>query len=141
MPTYQYKREDGSVFDLFQGINDAALTTCPETGQKVQRVISGGGGVVYKGTGWYVTDYKAKKDAPSPRASKGEPAEGGSGSGSDSGSGTGSGVGAAGDASGSSASSATGAHGSAGGSATGEGPSRAGGVGSGSTSAEATGSR
>lgn len=58
MPTYQYKREDGSIFEVFQGMNDAALTHCPETGQKVQRVITGGGGVVYKGTGWYVTDYK-----------------------------------------------------------------------------------
>lgn len=58
MPTYEYKREDGSVFEILQGINDTALETCPETGQKVKRMISGGGGVVYKGTGFYVTDYK-----------------------------------------------------------------------------------
>lgn len=58
MPTYEYKREDGSMFEIFQGINDSALETCPETGQKVKRMISGGGGVVYKGTGFYVTDYK-----------------------------------------------------------------------------------
>jgi len=58
MPTYQYKREDGSIFEVFQSINDPALTHCPETGQTVQRMITGGGGVVYKGTGWYVTDYK-----------------------------------------------------------------------------------
>lgn len=58
MPTYEYKREDGSVFEITQGINDEPLTTCPETGQPVNRIISGGGGVVYKGSGWYVTDYK-----------------------------------------------------------------------------------
>lgn len=58
MPTYEYKREDGTTFDVWQGINDDPLTECPETGQKVKRVISGGGGVVYKGDGWYVTDYK-----------------------------------------------------------------------------------
>jgi putative FmdB family regulatory protein len=58
MPTYEYKREDGSVFEFSQSINDAPLKTCPETGQAVKRIISGGGGVVYKGTGWYVTDYK-----------------------------------------------------------------------------------
>lgn len=58
MPTYEYKREDGSVFELLQGINDPALETCPDTGQKVKRLISGGGGVVYKGSGFYVTDYK-----------------------------------------------------------------------------------
>ncbi|PWN07772.1 FmdB family zinc ribbon protein [Rhodohalobacter mucosus] len=58
MPTYEYKREDGTVFEFIQGMNDKPLTTCPDTGQPVKRIISGGGGVVYKGTGWYVTDYK-----------------------------------------------------------------------------------
>lgn len=58
MPTYEYKREDGTLFEFFQGMNDKPLETCPETGQKVKRMISGGGGVVYKGTGFYITDYK-----------------------------------------------------------------------------------
>ncbi len=58
MPTYEYKREDGSVFEMIQKMSDKPLTVCPTTGQKVRRVISGGGGVVYKGEGWYVTDYK-----------------------------------------------------------------------------------
>jgi len=58
MPTYEYKREDGTTFEIRQSINDDPLEKCPETGQKVKRVITGGGGVVYKGDGWYVTDYK-----------------------------------------------------------------------------------
>lgn len=58
MPTYEYKREDGSTFEITQSINDDPLKKCPTTGQPVKRIISGGGGVVYKGTGWYVTDYK-----------------------------------------------------------------------------------
>lgn len=58
MPTYIYKREDGSRFEIQQRISDEALKTCPETGQKVSRVITGGAGVVYKGDGWYVKDYK-----------------------------------------------------------------------------------
>ncbi len=58
MPTYEYKREDGTTFEVRQGINDEPLTECPDTGQKVSRIITGGGGVVYKGSGWYVTDYK-----------------------------------------------------------------------------------
>lgn len=58
MPTYEYKREDGTTFEIKQSINDDPLKKCPDTGQKVKRVISGGGGVVYKGDGWYVTDYK-----------------------------------------------------------------------------------
>ncbi len=58
MPTYEYKREDGSRFEMTQKMSEDPLTFCPTTGQKVKRVISGGGGVVYKGEGWYVTDYK-----------------------------------------------------------------------------------
>lgn len=58
MPTYEYKRQDGSVFEIIQGINDKPLEKCPDTGQPVKRIITGGGGVVYKGDGWYVTDYK-----------------------------------------------------------------------------------
>ncbi len=58
MPTYEYKREDGTTFEVRQSINDDPLEKCPDTGQSVKRVITGGGGVVYKGDGWYVTDYK-----------------------------------------------------------------------------------
>jgi putative FmdB family regulatory protein len=62
MPTYKYKREDGTTFEVRQSIKDDALEKCPETGQKVKRVISGGGGVVYKGEGFYVNDYKKDKN-------------------------------------------------------------------------------
>lgn len=72
MPTYEYKREDGTTFEVRQSINDDPLTKCPKTGQKVKRVITGGGGVVYKGDGWYVTDYKnnGKKNGSSGETSK-----------------------------------------------------------------------
>jgi putative FmdB family regulatory protein len=67
MPTYQYKREDGTMFEIVQKISDDALKNCPETGQKVKRVITGGSGVVYKGSGWYVTDYKNRNgNGPNP---------------------------------------------------------------------------
>jgi putative FmdB family regulatory protein len=65
MPTYSYKREDGTTFDIQQKISESALEVCPTTEQKVKRIITGGGGVVYKGDGWYVTDYKDKKGTPS----------------------------------------------------------------------------
>ncbi len=80
MPTYEYKREDGTIFEIRQGINDDPLEKCPETGQKVKRIISGGGGVVYKGDGWYVKEYKNNSN-PS-QGSK--PAAGGSAGRSDS---------------------------------------------------------
>lgn len=88
MPTYEYRREDGSIFEIRQGINDKPLEKCPDTGQKVIRLISGGGGVVYKGDGWYVTDYKDKSggngssdsSAGSSASSTGSSASGGSSS-------------------------------------------------------------
>jgi putative FmdB family regulatory protein len=57
MPTYVYRREDGTTFEVVQRITDDALTEDPETGQKVERVISGGIGLQFKGTGFYITDY------------------------------------------------------------------------------------
>lgn len=79
MPTYEYKREDGTTFEIRQNINDEPLKTCPDTGQKVKRVISGGGGVLYKGDGWYVTDYKnngAKKNGTKSENTKADPPAG-----------------------------------------------------------------
>lgn len=72
MPTYKYKREDGTTFEIRQSIKDDALEECPETGQKVKRVISGGGGVVYKGEGFYVNDYKNGKNGSNGSSSNGE---------------------------------------------------------------------
>ncbi|MEX0646379.1 MAG: FmdB family zinc ribbon protein [Balneolaceae bacterium] len=63
MPTYEYKREDGTIFEIMHGMSDKPLTTCPTTGQSVKRIISGGNGIVYKGTGFYNTDYKDRKDS------------------------------------------------------------------------------
>ncbi len=57
MPTYLYKRDDGSTFEIEQRITDARLTVCPTTGQPVTRLISGGAGLVFKGSGFYATDY------------------------------------------------------------------------------------
>jgi len=65
MPTYEYIREDGTTFEVFQSIKDEPLEQCPDTGQKVKRIISGGGGVVYKGDGFYITDYKNKVNGKS----------------------------------------------------------------------------
>ncbi|MBC8555131.1 MAG: hypothetical protein H8D23_36425 [Candidatus Brocadiales bacterium] len=60
MPTYDYIcKECRLEFELFQGINDAAVTTCPECKGSVRRIISGGAGIIFKGSGFYVTDNKA----------------------------------------------------------------------------------
>lgn len=59
MPTYVYRREDGSTFEIDQRITEDALTVCPTTGQKVKRVITGAG-LLFKGSGFYLTDYARK---------------------------------------------------------------------------------
>lgn len=60
MPTYIYKREDGTTFEIDQRITEDALTECPTTGQAVKRVITGGTGLIFKGSGFYLTDYARK---------------------------------------------------------------------------------
>lgn len=79
MPTYEYKREDGSTFEMIQSMSDDALKTCPQTGQPVKRMISGGSGVVYKGTGFYVTDYKNNGNGSASSENSGSDNKSGSG--------------------------------------------------------------
>ena len=57
MPTYIYRRDDGTTFEIDQRITEDALKTCPTTGQDVTRVITGGTGLIFKGSGFYLTDY------------------------------------------------------------------------------------
>ena len=58
MPTYEYKCTKGHTFEAFQRITEAPLTKCPECKSAVRRVINGGMGVIFKGSGFYSTDNK-----------------------------------------------------------------------------------
>ena len=62
MPTYEYIcNECGDRFDHFQSMSSPALsqrTDCDKRGCNVSRVISGGTGLIFKGSGFYLTDYK-----------------------------------------------------------------------------------
>ncbi len=60
MPTYVYRREDGTTFEIEQRITDPPLTHCPTTGQRVKRIITGSAGLIFKGSGFYLTDYARK---------------------------------------------------------------------------------
>ena len=89
MPTYEYVCEKcGHEFEAFQPISAAPLKTCPENlcAQKkwgrgrVKKQISGGGGLLFKGSGFYITDYRsknykeaAKKESSHSTAAKTEP--------------------------------------------------------------------
>jgi len=65
MPTYEYKcKSCGHIFDFFQKMTDEPLHVCPKCGGEVIRVIHGGTGLIFKGSGWYVTDY-GKGKSPS----------------------------------------------------------------------------
>ncbi len=58
MPTYEYKCTNGHTFEAFQSITEAPLSRCPKCKAAVRRVINGGMGVIFKGSGFYTTDYK-----------------------------------------------------------------------------------
>ncbi len=61
MPTYEYKCNNcGYVFEEFQGINDEPIKICPKCGGSVSKKISAGVGLIFKGSGFYITDYKRK---------------------------------------------------------------------------------
>lgn len=61
MPTYDYLCDACShKFEEFQGINDKLLTKCPQCGKKkLRRLFGGGAGLIFKGSGFYQTDYRS----------------------------------------------------------------------------------
>ena len=57
MPTYGYEcKKCGHSFDVFQSMKDEPLKICPECGKELRRLINGGNGIIFKGSGFYVTD-------------------------------------------------------------------------------------
>ncbi|MFQ5746696.1 MAG: FmdB family zinc ribbon protein [Gemmatimonadota bacterium] len=86
MPTYEYEcRACGHRFERFQHINDRVIRTCPECGKRsVRRLISAGGGIVFKGPGFYATDYR-KGPAPSRDGGRGKKESPDAGSGAEGG--------------------------------------------------------
>ena len=60
MPIYEYRRPDGTTFEIVQSFSDEALTHDPETGVTVQRVLHAPA-VHFKGSGFYNTDYGTRK--------------------------------------------------------------------------------
>lgn len=61
MPTYEYQCRSGAHrFEARQGITASPLTRCPHCGKKVDRLISAGAGFLFKGSGFYTTDYRSK---------------------------------------------------------------------------------
>lgn len=64
MPTYEYECSAcGHAFEALQSMKDAKLTKCPKCAKsKLQRLIGSGSGMIFKGSGFYETDYKRKSE-------------------------------------------------------------------------------
>ena len=61
MPTYEYQcKKCKHAFDVFQSMTDDPLKECPECKGEVKRLIGSGSGMIFKGSGFYATDYKRK---------------------------------------------------------------------------------
>jgi len=89
MPTYEYECTKNHRFEKFQSMTDAPLKKCPKCGRKARRLISSGAGILFKGSGFYQTDYRSsdykkkaeaesgavKKETEKPRSKEAEKKE------------------------------------------------------------------
>src|SRR6185503_11687740 len=87
MPTYEYRCAKGHRFDVFQKMSDPPVAKCPQCGKPAERLIVPGAGFLFKGEGFYITDYRSddykKKKAseqPTQVASPGKSESGAKGS-------------------------------------------------------------
>ncbi|MDO8541856.1 MAG: zinc ribbon domain-containing protein [Opitutaceae bacterium] len=87
MPTYEYVcQKCGHAFEAFQSMRDEPLKKCPECRKPaLKRLVGSGAGLIFKGTGFYITDYKNKgggnKEGGEGKGSEGKSGEGKSGEG------------------------------------------------------------
>lgn len=76
MPTYEYQCDNcGKEFDIFQSIKDKPASVCEECGGHLTKLLSAGTGLIFKGSGFYITDYKTKSGGED--AAPSAPKEGG----------------------------------------------------------------
>lgn len=59
MPTYEYECKKCGPFEVFQSIKDEKLKRCPSCKGAVKRLMGSGAGIIFKGTGFYQTDYRS----------------------------------------------------------------------------------
>lgn len=83
-PTYDYQHTAevtecprGQVFETFESITAQPMVTCPDCSKPVNRLIGSGAGLIFKGSGFYCTDYKGSKEKPvtETKASEHKPAD------------------------------------------------------------------
>ena len=76
MPTYEYEcQKCGHRFELFQSIKDAPRKTCPKCRGRVKRLLGTGAGLIFKGSGFYQTDYRKPSYAEAAKNERGATAK------------------------------------------------------------------
>ena len=76
MPTYNYKCDScADIFSIRQSIKDEPLIKCDKCGGKVSRIISGNTGLIFKGSGFYLTDYARKSESKTENKTTDKPTE------------------------------------------------------------------
>ena len=69
MPTYEYECTSCEhIFEISQKMSDKPLEKCPKCGAALKRLIGAGSGIIFKGSGFYETDYKRKSAPPCDKA-------------------------------------------------------------------------
>lgn len=68
MPTYEHICQNGHEFEEFQSMVAPPIEVCPVCGAPAERKISGGSGLIFKGSGFYITDYAKKKTSGTPKS-------------------------------------------------------------------------
>jgi len=72
MPTYEYRCPKGHEFDLRQRMSDEPKANCPTCGAAAVRLLSAGAGFLFKGDGFYITDYRSESYRKAAKADRGE---------------------------------------------------------------------
>jgi putative FmdB family regulatory protein len=71
MPTYEYRCEKGHEFEVFQRISEPPVEKCIHCGARAERLLSAGAGLLFKGSGFYITDYRSDSYKKAAEADKG----------------------------------------------------------------------
>jgi putative FmdB family regulatory protein len=80
MPTYEYRcPQCGNEFEKFGKMSDPPVTECTSCGAEAERKISGGAGLLFKGSGFYITDYRGEGYKKAAQSESGGSSSGGEG--------------------------------------------------------------
>ena len=71
MPTYEYQCQKGHEFEVFQRMSEPPVEKCIHCGAAAERKLSAGGGLLFKGSGFYITDYRSDTYKKAAEADKG----------------------------------------------------------------------